>query len=78
MDINWCAKGHFPKLLMKKTRIIFALIGGLIGLFIHYNITHVPTGVSLLSIGPHAIEGTIFTLIGMIIGMGIHSILPKR
>lgn len=64
---------------MKNSRLIlFGILGGLIGFIIHYSKTHAPTGESVLHIGPHAIEGTIFTLIGIVIGIAIHFILRKK
>jgi len=63
---------------MTKPRIIFAIVGAFIGFIIHYNITHIPTDVSLFSVGPHAIEGTFFTLIGVLVGLGFHDVLYKK
>jgi len=47
----------------------YALLGGLIGFVVHYVKTHAATGISLFSIGPHALEGTLYSLIGGIIGI---------
>ena len=43
---------------------LIIIIGGLIGFFIHYTKTHYGADISVFSITPHAIEGTLYTLIG--------------
>lgn len=63
---------------MKKSRIIVLVIaGGVFGFGVHL-VWHSSTGVNLFSFGPHAIQGTLFTLAGMTIGGVLHLIIPKR
>lgn len=63
---------------MKKLRIIFfATTGGLIGLSIHL-LWHLFLRIELSSAGPHTINGTIFTLVGIIVGVIFYFLIPKK
>lgn len=55
---------------------IFAILGGILGFAFHLT-WHSSTGIDLFSIGPHAIQGTVYTLIGTIIGILLYLITPK-
>lgn len=62
---------------MKKLKITtFAILGGILGFAFHLT-WHSFTGVNLLSIGPHAIQGTVYTLTGTIIGILLYLTIPK-
>lgn len=62
---------------MKKSKIIiFAIFGGMLGFTFHLT-WHSFTGVDLFSIGPHAIQGTVYTLIGIIIGVLLYLVIKK-
>lgn len=60
------------------TVYILVFLGGLIGFGIHYSRMHYATGISVFSIGGHAMEGTLFTLVGILIGVSIHYMLTKK
>ena len=66
---------------MKETKkskiIIFAIVGGISGFGVHF-VLHHSTGVDLLSRGPHAIQGIIYTLVGTIIGGMLYLIISQR
>ena len=56
--------------------IIFVVFGGILGFAFHLT-WHSFTGIDLFSIGPHAIQGTVYTLIGIIIGALLYLVIPK-
>ena len=63
---------------MKKLRtIVFVLGGGILGFSTHL-IWHSSAGVHLFSSGPHVIQGVIYTLVGMLIGLLMHLLLSKK
>ena len=63
---------------MKKPRItVFVLVGGILGFGAHL-FWHSSAGVDLFSSGPHVIQGVIYTVVGMLVGLAAHVILSKR
>lgn len=63
---------------MRDLKIIpYVIMGGALGLGIHV-IQHSLSSVDLFSLGPHVIEGILFTLAGMIIGGALHLMISKR
>lgn len=62
---------------MNKIYLIISIVtGGLAGLGFHI-IWHTESGIKFLSIGPHNINGVLYTLAGMIIGGGLFSVVSK-
>ncbi len=55
--------------MQKRNIIIFGIIGGLIGFAIHLLRDHYLPGVTLFSMDYHALNGTVFTFIGIEIGI---------
>ena len=63
---------------MKKSRIIiFAIIGGVVGLSVHL-LWHSLLSIELFTAGPHVTTGTIFTVVGIIIGAILYFLIPKK
>lgn len=60
---------------MKRT-IDFAIIGGAVGFGFHL-VWHYSTGTELFTFAPHNIQGTLFTIIGVIVGILISYSLRK-
>ena len=61
----------------KSSIIIFATVGGILGFSTHF-VLHHSSGVDLLSRGPHAIQGIIYTLVGTLIGGMLYLIISQR
>lgn len=53
-------------------------IGVIIGLILHTFIAHEGNFLELFTLGTHAINGTLFTVGGFLIGWGIHSLVRAR
>lgn len=47
---------------------IFGILGGFLGFAVHLILDHT-SGVSVFSIGPHAIQGTLFSVLGIVVGV---------
>lgn len=63
------------KIVRKKTKIgVLGIAGGLIGFGVHLKV-HFTTGISVFSIGPHAIEGILYTSIGILAGLILGAVL---
>lgn len=60
-----------------KLIFLFALIGGILGLTSHL-IWHFRFNIELFNFGPHAITGTLYTIIGIIIGIFAWYLLNRR
>ena len=66
-----------PKNNVKKLGIpSFVVGGGILGLGAHL-FWHSSAGVYLFSSGSHVIQGVIYTLVGMIIGLVLYRVLSK-
>lgn len=60
-----------------KSVFLFAAIGGIIGFLFHL-IWHFEYGVPLFTFAPHNVAGTLYTLIGMVIGVFIWYLLNRK
>lgn len=63
---------------MKNLRVNIFVIGGSILGFGAHLFWHSSVGVHLFSSGPHVIQGVIYTLVGMLIGLVLYLVLSKR
>lgn len=61
---------------MRKKVLQFVFVGGIIGLSIHL-VWHFSTKTQLIYLGPHIIDGALFTGVGMIVG-AIFFLISKR
>ena len=60
-----------------KSKFLFAVVGGVIGLIFHLS-WHFKYNIQLFSFSPHVITGTLYTIIGIIIGLIIWYLLNKK
>lgn len=60
-----------------KSVLLFAVIGGVLGLVFHL-IRHFMLDIELLSFAPHNLWGVIYTVIGMIIGISVGYLLNRK
>lgn len=64
-------------LIEHKSVVLFAVIGGIIGFSFHL-IWHIKYDVELFTIAPHNILGTLYTVIGAIIGIFVWYLVNKK
>ena len=57
-----------------KSVFLFAVIGGIIGFSFHV-IWHCKSGIKLFNLAPHVVSGTVYTVIGVIVGVAISYLL---
>lgn len=63
------------KKVRKRTKIgVLGIAGGLAGFGVHLSL-HFSTGISVFSVGPHAIEGILYTSIGILAGLILGAVL---
>ena len=60
-----------------KSAFLFAVIGGIIGFILHLN-WHFKYNAQLFSFSPHIITGTLYTIVGIIIGLFIWYLLNRK
>ena len=60
-----------------KSKFLFAVIGVVIGFMFHLN-CHFKYNVQLFSFSPHVISGTLYTIIGIMIGLFIDYLLYRK